>query len=754
MKRNWSAGLLAVWTVMACEAANYAVYVVTPPITDEMILRDGGLPAVCKKSNSIKLSGCGGQYAPASFVVETSRPLEAVDVDVEVDPLSGPGGSWPREAVDVRVVKEYYRPPSAMPRLLVHDETFLAIEPAPTPANPKAMKNVARAGLRDTATLQPVRIEGRKQFWITVQIPPNATAGIYKTSVRIIPGNDASSELALEVEVYPFELLPPMLEYSIYYPVSLDANLTAAQYAAELRNMLAHGIGNPNIYNAVSVRGDGTVDFTVLEKILELRESVGMRPDTLYLVGHPVLYEDRPLAADQREKSHRYVRDINTWAARRGYPKVFFMGGDEWFGEKLSRERDSMLSVHEAGGRTFVAVAMNRDFLERVGEVLHRPVFELGKPQLQMGRFMNEQKHYEPAEVPRHMAEIGQIGVAALERLATDPETRQMIDGVNRLGHRLFSYTTGVNSLPQFQRRSEGLGLWRLGFGGTMNWAYTHNTVLSDRVDQELVCAVVYRTDDGVLDTLRWEGVRAGVDDVRYLTTLLDTLNRVRGRHPEDPLVRETEQWVNGLDVFHGDLDALRQEMARRIVALLNLGARPISPEQALAGIDMKRVQVITLSKPWRWKMDVEDHGVREKWFGPAFDDRGWETLPTDSQDKGWGTSTGFGWYRNELPLTKQDAKKKYTALYFGACDEDAWVYLNGHKVFNHSYEATGLLPEEIWQRPFVVPLTRVKLRGGDLLAVRVYNSAGMGGVWKPVHLILSDQKLTESQVQALMKRR
>jgi len=37
---------------------------------------------------------------------------------------------------------------------------------------------------------------------------------------------------------------------------------------------------------------------------------------------------------------------------------------------------------------------------------------------------------------------------------------------------------------------------------------------------------------------------------------------------------------------------------------------------------------------------------------------------------------------------------------------------------------------------------------------VRVYNSGGMGGIWKPVHLIMSDQKLTEQQIHALMKQR
>ena len=88
----------------------------------------------------------------------------------------------------------------------------------------------------------------------------------------------------------------------------------------------------------------------------------------------------------------------------------------------------------------------------------------------------------------------------------------------------------------------------------------------------------------------------------------------------------------------------------------------------------------------------------------------------------------------------------------FGACDEDSWVYLNGQEFFEHSFETTGLLDSAIWLTPFVAPLTDVEARGDDLLAVRVLNRGGMGGIWKPVRLILSDQELTKRQIEALIE--
>jgi len=60
-------------------------------------------------------------------------------------------------------------------------------------------------------------------------------------------------------------------------------------------------------------------------------------------------------------------------------------------------------------------------------------------------------------------------------------------------------------------------------------------------------------------------------------------------------------------------------------------------------------------------------------------------------------------------------------------------------------------LPSEIWLAPFIVPLAGVEVRGADPLSVRVRNTGGMGGVWKPVHLILSDRELTDQQLHALI---
>ena len=757
--------------------ADYTVHVIDPAVTNHMILPDGPLPPVCREAMAIEIFACRGEYAPASFVVTASKPLEAVRI--ELAPLSGPGGQWPTEAVDVRVVKDYYRGTLApgggavVPTLLVHDESFLAIEPDPTPENPNNMKNVLRGELRDTDELQPVTIEKRKQFWLTVHVPDHVRPGTYRTTVRIVPANSEASELTLQVQVHPFDLLAPMLEYSIYYPVNLvpegsedwlsgewtgggGAWITPKQYIAECRNMLAHGLTNPTIYAGVGKRPDGTLDYARIEQILAVREEAGMGPGlplymTLYLMCSAAEAVTRPLTEQEKSERIRMVREVMAWGKQRGYPDIYWMGQDEAWGDWLASQRDGFQTIEDGGGKVWAAT-INPTFFELIGDVLHLPVL-MSNVGYHLTRAAQQ---YTPQESLGHMAQIAQAG--RMDVMAGQEGYRKAIDGVHRLGNKIFTYMNPMGGvmLPQLQRRSEGLGLWRVGFDGTMNWAYMHigsNGV----VEQPMRFAKVFRTDGGVLDTLDWEGFREGVDDVRYLTTLLDALNRARGRFPNAPLIRETDDWINGIDVDDGDLDAIRGEMASRIIALADLGYKQLPPEEVLAGIDRKRVEVIAFPEPWRFKMYVKDWGAREKWFDPSTDDSGWTPMRantgyTREKSGGWGNEPGFGWYRTELPLTKRDAKKKFKYLHFGACDKDAWIYLNGRQAFEHSCQTTGLLPSEIWITPFVAPLTGIKVHGRDLLAVRIYNSGGMGGIWKPVHLIVSDRKLTNQQVMALIK--
>ena len=160
----------------------------------------------------------------------------------------------------------------------------------------------------------------------------------------------------------------------------------------------------------------------------------------------------------------------------------------------------------------------------------------------------------------------------------------------------------------------------------------------------------------------------------------------------------------------------------------------------------------------WSFALDEGRRGMDEKWYATDFDDTGWSAIRTDL-NRGWqaqgfagGDTDAFGWYRLRIKTPTQFAGKK-VYLVFEAVDEDTHVYVNGTKVFEHSYESTGLQPKAIWLTPFAFEVGSA-LRAGeeDLLAVAVYNRKGMGGIYRPVYLVATDAELDTQVLLALVR--
>jgi hypothetical protein len=177
--------------------------------------------------------------------------------------------------------------------------------------------------------------------------------------------------------------------------------------------------------------------------------------------------------------------------------------------------------------------------------------------------------------------------------------------------------------------------------------------------------------------------------------------------------------------------------------------------KQSMLEIKEGEVTIRPLAPEWRFATDPKDVGVKESWFGEKLDDGRWAVVRSDKgngwEAQGFPDYTGLGWYRQQFTLPAGPARK-HAYLYFGAVDEDAWVYLNGKQVFEHSCASTGLTPDQIWITPFVFDAAP-QLRPGqqNTVAVRVLNRLGMGGIYLPAHLVLADRELDAPLIQALI---
>ena len=154
----------------------------------------------------------------------------------------------------------------------------------------------------------------------------------------------------------------------------------------------------------------------------------------------------------------------------------------------------------------------------------------------------------------------------------------------------------------------------------------------------------------------------------------------------------------------------------------------------------------------WRYRPDAEDAGVEEKWFAAeSADGEEWSPVqvPGFLPAKDSGPPLGYGWYF--VTFTLDEAQRQTgIELHFGGVDEQAWVYVNGEFIGEHTLESEFMVGEEItvddlWNRSFKfeVPADRLKT-GVNVLMVRFHNSAENAGIHQPVRINLPDPPKTE----------
>lgn len=167
---------------------------------------------------------------------------------------------------------------------------------------------------------------------------------------------------------------------------------------------------------------------------------------------------------------------------------------------------------------------------------------------------------------------------------------------------------------------------------------------------------------------------------------------------------------------------------------------RKIAYWRSMALLNPSQYKAHRIGDVWKVRLDPSEVGEAEKWFAPELDDSSWHEVRSDI-DQGWDAQglpvhIGYGWYRQRVHVTEEMLNSNHLWLLFAAVDEDADVYIDGTKVFSHTCQATGLRPSELYITPFKVDAKPHLTAGEHVIAVRVYNCFGAGGIWKPVYFV------------------
>ena len=139
------------------------------------------------------------------------------------------------------------------------------------------------------------------------------------------------------------------------------------------------------------------------------------------------------------------------------------------------------------------------------------------------------------------------------------------------------------------------------------------------------------------------------------------------------------------------------------------------------------RERVASLKGTWRFSV-----GDDATWATPAFDDSEWTKvdLPDDWESEGYRDYNGYAWYRREFKLPRGETRQSlYVTL--GKIDDVDQVFVNGVLV-----GGTGQFPPDYRtaydaDRVYALPASCLKPGETNLVAVRVYDEGGRGGIYE-----------------------
>jgi len=462
------------------------------PITNAKILPHTGHISGAARDNVMLVVAARDSFENSSFVIRSgNKELHNVTVTISDLVTSGEPGITNRNAmlhkynIDIRIVKCWFQAGTAIndtkhkiltPELLLHDDSLVMVDYA---HQVNIVKNIDK--IQDTKVIQPFIVPAKqnKQVWLTINVPKDQRPGIYKGLVTVA-ANGNTKTIPLLIEILPFVLPEPTLEYAFYYEGRLTStgqpkvsysDKTPQQMLADLIDMRNHGLTNATVWHQFSTDTSmWSKDQERLRQTLSIRKMMGWGSEPLLYLDWTTTFKN-DLALYRRK-----LRLIKEVAQEYGINKIYIYGVDEVTGHRLKMLRPLYQAVREEGLMNFVAC--KEDFLLYVPDLLDLP--NLARKQ-----------------EPYVMNIIKKIGVLA------------------------WNYGNPQNGVeePATYRNNYGLSLILNGFHGTCNYAYQGSwNDFKNHVYRSH--AMAYATLDEPIPTMQWEGWRAGVNDVRYLTLL------------------------------------------------------------------------------------------------------------------------------------------------------------------------------------------------------------------------------------------
>jgi len=426
------------------------------------------------------------EYEPVTFAIYGLKDIK--DFKITISDLADNSGNVIKSGnIDIRVVR-------SLP--FIRDEKHYGLEPI----------------LLEKPKVIPVEKDKSTWVWLTLYVPKGTPPGTYQARITLSAPETKPSHLGLSLKVLPIRLEEPDVLNGMCFLIPNREYLHPENLSKYFADMKAHGMNSIWTWPDFEVKKVG-------EKIICDFSKFGLTRKDLQYFGHSL---DTILSEYQKA----------------GFSKLWICGSAEPLNDLLSQmgyhhftpEFDQ--SYIECA-RQLVAHARQKGWPEFAWHPIDEPNYNReGSMEYALYYYKLLKEHFPEIKT---FADIGpwtgedEKLFPYVDLMTYACQKKENIEKCKEAGCTFWIYNHGGwGRFNKIDRLNRGIYTWKTGAKGNYDWVYTW--WIEPKVPPSWHPSFVYvvPAPDGPLPTVAWEGIREGIDDLRYIYTLHQLIEKAK----------------------------------------------------------------------------------------------------------------------------------------------------------------------------------------------------------------------------------
>ncbi|MES2461839.1 MAG: hypothetical protein V4671_14740 [Armatimonadota bacterium] len=513
----------------------YALYVRPPfqPIRPE----SAPSPQELASPPRLDVTACAGESEPVTFSVFSAVDLKNATVKA-VGPFRSESGQseLPLSAISLHVIRLGDGKPrtdlsAPVPELIMKDDR-------------EELEGDLPAVRLTGDPLTDIPAGTSKQFWVTVNVPRNQVNSIYSGQLVFSALGMKPTTLPLRVNILPMQLRTAFLQYGIDLRSRLSPDgaaagervMTPEAYTAQLMNVRDHGF-----------------------KIVTISDPVSSLPQALSLYKQAGLALNGPVVVNTPLRTQEEIQQVEALRAGAGLSSAF----------EIYYKMPSDLASAGAAAASPAPTPGKNEPAGPLGEYV-KVVRKASNNKALIVAPVGSKATYDSLS-PALSSVFAPVFAAS-----SDYTSNLVATGKREIGnHDYWSWNLALQN-PLRNRLLAGYLLCRTG----LNSSPLYGAIVDPYMEMTSTgtpSGVFYPVQGGVIDTIQWEGVREGIDDVRYFGALKNYIRDLKDRQLRKDLTDASDVYVAAVlkkplwSLSPADYQKTRQGMVNQALKLLTV---------------------------------------------------------------------------------------------------------------------------------------------------------------------------------------